>query len=62
MDFIHSLFTTDVGTILASTPSGQLLFGNNPRITNFAKTAARYFNLIDDYEDPTTFSQVALQF
>lgn len=62
MDFIHSLFTTDVGTILASTPSGQLLFGNNPRITNFAKTAARYFNLVDDYEDPTTFSQVALQF
>lgn len=62
MDFIHSLFTTDAGTIIASTPSGQLLFGNNPRITNFAKSAARYFNLVDDYEDPTTYSQVALDF
>lgn len=62
MEFIHSLFTKDVGTIVASTPSGQLFFGNNPRITNFAKTAARYFNLIDDYEDPTRFSEVATQF
>lgn len=61
-EFIHSLFTTDVGTIIASTPSGQLFFGNNPRITNFAKSAARYFNVIDDYQDPTTFSQVANDF
>lgn len=61
-DFIHSLFTTDVGTVMASTPSGQLFFGNNPRITNFAKTAARYFNLIDDYQDPTTFGNVANDF
>lgn len=62
MEFVHSLFTTDAGTIIASTPSGQLLFGNNPRLTNFAKTAARYFNLNDDYQDPTTFSQVAMDF
>lgn len=61
-DFIHSLFTTDVGTVMASTPSGQLFFGNNPRVTNFAKTAARYFNLIDDYEDVTTFGNVAHDF
>lgn len=62
MEFVHSLFTTDVGTIVASTPSGQLLFGNNPRLTNFAKTTARYFNLVDDYQDPTTFGQVATEF
>ncbi|MNJ09631.1 hypothetical protein D3C77_37770 [compost metagenome] len=62
MDFIHSLFTTDVGTIIASTPSGQLLFGNNPRLTNFAKSSARYFNLVDDYQDPTVFGQVATDF
>lgn len=62
MEFIHNLFTNDLGTVIASTPSGQMFFGNNPRITNFAKTAARYFNLIDDYEDPTKFSTVALQF
>ncbi|MNV65263.1 hypothetical protein D3C71_1579520 [compost metagenome] len=39
-----------------------MLFGNNPRITNFAKTGARYFNLVDDYSDPTTFSDVATEF
>ncbi|QHJ80619.1 MAG: hypothetical protein [Bacteriophage sp.] len=61
-EFIHSLFSTDVGTIVSSTPSGQLLFGNNPRLTNFAKTAARYFNLVDDYESPTSFSEVAQEF
>lgn len=62
MEFIQSLFTTDLGTIVSSTPSGQLFFGNNPRLTNFAKSAARYFNLVDDYEDPTTFGQVGLEF
>jgi hypothetical protein len=61
-EFIHSLFSTDVGTIVSSTPSGQLLFGNNPRLTNFAKTAAKYFNLTDDYDDPTKFSEVAQEF
>lgn len=61
-EFIHSLFSTDVGTILSSTPSGQLLFGKNPRLTNFAKTAASYFNLTDDYENPTSFSEVAQEF
>ena len=61
-EFIHSLFTTDVGTIISSTPGGQMLFGNNPRLTNFAKVGARYFNLTDDYTDPTTFGQVALEF
>lgn len=61
-DFIHSLFTTDVGTIVAASPSGSLFFGNNPRLTNFAKSSARYFNLIDDYQDPTTFGRVANDF
>jgi hypothetical protein len=61
-DFIHSLFTTDVGGIISATPSGQLFFGNNPRLTNFAKTAARYFNLVDDYTDPTSFGVVANDF
>ncbi|MNU90790.1 hypothetical protein D3C71_806670 [compost metagenome] len=61
-EFMHALFTTDVGTTLASTPSGQLFFGNNPRITNFAMTGAKYFNLVDDYSDPVTFGEVAKQF
>ena len=61
-EFIHSLFSTDVGTIVSSTPSGQLFFGKNARLTEFAKVAASYFNLVDDHKDPTTFSEVAQQF
>lgn len=61
-EFIHSLLTTDSGTILASNPSGQLLFGGNPRLTNFVMSALRYTNLVDDYQDPTTLGQVALEF
>lgn len=62
MEFVHNLLVSDLGTIVAATPSGQLLFGNNPRLTNFVKTAARYVNLVDDYNDPTTFGQVAQEF
>jgi hypothetical protein len=62
MEFVHNLMTTDIGTLVASSPSGQLFAGNNPRITNFMKSAARYTNLIDDYEDPTTFGMVAKEF
>ncbi|MNQ64561.1 hypothetical protein D3C85_789890 [compost metagenome] len=61
-EFIHELFSGNIGAALAASPSGQLFFGNNPRLTNFAKSGARYFNLIDDYEDPTTFGQVAMEF
>lgn len=61
-EFIHGLFSQDVGAIVAATPSGQLMFGNNPRLSQFAKTAARYFNLVDDYSNPTEFSQVASEF
>lgn len=65
MDFIHGLVTTDIGKILASSPSGQLFFGNNTRITDAFKTMARYFNVTDDYEGPemvTKFSHVAEDF
>jgi hypothetical protein len=58
-EFMHNIFTGEFGAVLASTPSGQLFFGNNPRITNFVKSTARYTNLIDDYENPTEFSKVA---
>jgi hypothetical protein len=62
MDLIHSWFTTDSGTIVAATPAGSLFFGNNPRLTNLAKSSARYFNLIDDYQTPTSFAHVANDF
>jgi hypothetical protein len=58
-EVIHGLFTTETGSLIAASPAGSLFFGNNPRITNLAKTAARFFNVTDDFEgDPTTMSHV----
>lgn len=54
---VHSLFTQSPGEALANTPSGSLLFGGNPRLTNFVKTTAKFFHLIDDNGNPVTFSQ-----
>lgn len=48
MDFVTGLFTTDIGTMVASSPAGQLFFGNNPRLTEAAKTWASYFNTTTD--------------
>lgn len=65
MDFLHGLITTDIGKIVASSPSGQLFFGNNDRFTNAFRTASRYFNVTDDYETSemvTKFSHVAHDF
>lgn len=61
-EFLHGLWTTDAGAMVAATPAGSMLFGGNPRLTNFTKTAARYFGLIDDFEHPTTFGTVANSF
>lgn len=65
LDFMYSLLTSDIGEILANTPAGTVLFGGNSRLTTFAKTTARYFNFIDDFEGeagPTEFSQVIESF
>lgn len=59
---VHSLFTSNAGTIIANTPAGSLLFGGNPRLTNFMRTTAQYFNLIDDNDSPVSFSQEAMAF
>lgn len=61
-DFMTDMFTGTPGDVVAATPAGQFFFGNNPRITNFAKTAAKYFHLTDDYSSPVQFSQVAMDF
>jgi len=58
-DFMRSMMTTEMGSIISHTPSGQLFFGNNPRITKFAKTAASYVTAADtDTMSPTTLSNV----
>lgn len=59
---IHGIMTTDAGAIVAASPSGQMLFGNNPRISNFFRSVARWTNLVDDYENPTDFGMVAKDF
>lgn len=62
-DFVTTMATTDITTLLKESPSGSLLFGGNARIQQAFKTGARYFGVIDDYEDPeleTKFSDVAL--
>lgn len=61
-DLLHSMFTTDAGSLMAKTPSGSLFFGSNPRIADFLKSAARFSNIIEDFESPTQFSEVATNF
>ncbi len=58
--FITTLWTSDAGSILAASPAGSLLFGQNPRITEAAKTWARFFNLQedDDTQDPVKLSEL----
>lgn len=57
-EVIHNLVTMDLMEALANTPSGQLLLGSSPRITDAWRQAARYFHLVDDTATPTEFLQV----
>lgn len=58
-DFMRAGMTTELGQIMAATPSGQLFFGSNPRITKFAKTAVSYVTASDTSTmSPTTLSNV----
>ena len=68
IDFQHGMYNvidTFVGdgalSVLANSPAGSMLFGNNPRILTLAKTTARYFNFKDDWQDGTSFSEVATE-
>lgn len=47
-----SMIGTPLSDIIIDTPSGSLLFGNSPRLTDAFKTMMRYFNIADDYDDP----------
>ena len=48
--------------LIANTPSGQLLFGNNPRVTNFLKRAAQFSGVADYGMGKQEFSDVAISF
>lgn len=62
LDMIHGIFTTNVGEIIANSPSASMFFGSNPRVSKAVGDMARYTNLIDDFQDPTTFLGVAKDF
>ena len=59
IELVHGLFTTDAGEILSNTPASQLFFGANPRLTNFAKSAARLFHHFDDEKEPIQVAALA---
>jgi hypothetical protein len=62
-EIVESMWSTDLTEIVASSPSGQLFFGGNPRMTNVIKDAARYFGLVDDdSQDVKSFIEVAKSF
>lgn len=54
-ELVTSIMTHDIGSLIAASPSGSLFFGNNPRLTEWARTVAKFTNFIpEDTEDPTT--------
>ena len=62
-ELLTDLFTTDVGEIVAATPAGSLVAGNNPRITNFLRVAAETFHFKEPSDgDRATLGETALEF
>lgn len=63
-EFITSLMTLDAMEIIAATPAGSLVVGQNPRITKAAKSIARYVHgtLDSDFEDPIALTQAFKDF
>ena len=57
-EFLHTLISNPPGEILANSPSGQLFFGNNPRITDSFRTMAAWTQGQDEFGDPKTFGDV----
>lgn len=47
-----ALLTTDLGTMISEAPGASLVLGNNPRITNFAKTVSKWVVPSLDYDNP----------
>lgn len=61
-ELVTSIMTQDIGSLIAASPSGSLFFGNNPRITEWARSVAKFTNYIpEDTEDPTTLPMLIEQ-
>tara|TARA_R100001086_G_scaffold249777_1_gene190876 strand:+ start:6615 stop:11276 length:4662 start_codon:yes stop_codon:yes gene_type:complete len=50
---VRELFSGNIGALYTESPSGKLLFGNSPRITNALKSIARLTGGMKDFETPT---------
>lgn len=62
-NLLFSILETPLAEALTSSPSGSLLFGANPRITDAFKTGVRWFVPFTDYDDPvleTNYKDVAM--
>lgn len=61
-ELVTSIMTKDIGSLIAASPSGSLFFGNNPRLTEWARSVAKFTNYIpEDTEDPTTLPMLIEQ-
>lgn len=62
---LAGLWSSSLIDVIAESPSGGLLFGSNPRVHDAFKTAGRFFNVLNDYQDEdleTRFSDVVIGF
>lgn len=50
--FVHDLIGLQVGQIASNSPSASLVFGQDPRVTNFVKAVARPFTIKNDWTGP----------
>jgi hypothetical protein len=61
-DFFSNLIVSPATTIMAASPSGSLLFGNNPRITGVVRTALKLTNFMpEDGPFDTTFKSAIIE-
>lgn len=55
---VTSMAVTDPWSLIAESPAGSLVFGENARLKEAFRTGARYFNFIDDYNDPENQTKI----
>lgn len=61
-DMIHGILTTEISSLISESPAGSLFLGDNPRITNFFRTVARFATVEEDFKDDLEMSDVFKEF
>jgi hypothetical protein len=59
LDFMAGILTTEVGDIFGNSPSGSLIAGNNPRITEALKSVRSLVDPTDQFHDDTEWYHAA---